>query len=76
MSKTSYSPDESPGRAAVIEIRRFVNDEIYRVGFDLDGDERSELAFVCECGELRCTRLVNMTLAEFAGTQPGSVVAH
>jgi hypothetical protein len=80
MSTSGYSSSEAASRAAVVEIRRFVNDEIYRVARDLDRvpnrDSADEFEFVCECGQLACTKFVSMRLADFEQSKPGSVVAH
>jgi hypothetical protein len=76
MSKSGHSSSEAASRAAVVEIRRFVNDEIYRVASRLTSDSGDEFEFVCECGQLACTRFVSKRLADFEQSKPGSVVAH
>jgi hypothetical protein len=39
-------------------------------------DGSSMFEFVCECGDLKCRTLVEMTLADYRRSTPGSVVGH
>ena len=59
-----------------ISVRRFVNDKIAETAARLDPGNRSDFEFFCECGSLSCRALVRLTLAEYAATAPGSIVAH
>jgi hypothetical protein len=73
MSEISHAPNDVLGGAAVaavIEIRRFVNDEIHRVGRRLDADDGSEFEFVCECGDLACIRLVKKSSPNSSRPRP------
>jgi hypothetical protein len=63
------------GPQAAVEIRRFVNDEIYRRAAALAEEDRLQ-QFVCECGDLTCTGVAEMSLAAYRLTEPGSVIAH
>lgn len=62
--------------SAAVEVRRYVNDEIARVGGRFDAEKSSEFEFLCECGSLGCRAVVKLTLAEYGVTSPGSVVGH
>ena len=76
MTATGYPLTASPGEFGAISIRRTVNDEIARMGATFHAAITGGFEFVCECGDLRCKRIVNMTLADYAKTRPGSVVSH
>ena len=77
MSSTAFPQSWAYGVGAAISVRRFANDEIARVGSSLDDlDEGHRFEFLCECGDLSCTRLVRMTVAEYRASAPGSVVGH
>lgn len=66
----------NPGHAGATSVRRLVNDEIARVAARLDGDDGSVFDFLCECGDLRCRGIVQLTLADYRASGPGSVVGH
>ena len=77
MSSTAFPQSRVPGVGAAISVRRFANDEIARVGSSLDDlDEGHRFEFLCECGDLSCAQFVRMTVAEYHGSTPGSVVGH
>lgn len=62
--------------ASAVGVRRYVNDEIARMGSRFDVDSLKEFDFLCECGSLACRAVVKMTLADYGESVPGSVVAH
>lgn len=62
--------------ASAVGVRRYVNDEIARVGTRLDAGESAAFEFLCECGRLGCDGLVGLTLSEYREMAPGSVLAH
>ena len=71
------SPNRSatrPGADAAVSIRRYVNEEIARVGERFDVS--AEYEFLCECGDLGCELRVTMTVGRYRATAPGSVVGH
>jgi hypothetical protein len=76
MRSTGHAPNESPGTAAAVSVRRSVNDEIAVRAFCFNGNDGSEFEFGCECGDLSCTDHLRMTLAEYHASEPGSVVSH
>jgi hypothetical protein len=76
MTSTAYPPNDHPGRASVVVLRRTINDEIARMGSPLQATVTGGFEFVCECGDRRCKAIVRMTLANYAQTTPGSVVGH
>lgn len=59
-----------------MSVRRFVNDEIAETAARFDAGDGSVFEFVCECGDLSCNGLVELTLSEYAASSPGSVVGH
>lgn len=65
----------SPGTDAAVAMRRFVNDEIAKVGGRFD-DPPGRYEFLCECGDLACDGRVELTLAEYQASTPGSVLVH
>jgi hypothetical protein len=78
MTRTDF-PAEAPvaqGAVGAVGVRRYVNDEIARVGARLDPEHSADFAFLCECGSLGCRAVVRLTLAEYARSGAGSVVAH
>jgi hypothetical protein len=75
MSRNVYSHHKELGIEAAVSIRRFVNDEVARVGSRFDWNGR-EYEFVCECGDLSCDGSVKMTLSDYRASRPGSVVGH
>jgi hypothetical protein len=64
------------GAASAVAVRRYVNDEIARIGARVDAGETTAFEFLCECGRLGCDGLVTLTLADYAERAPGTVVAH
>ena len=78
MTSTDFPAEASAAQVATaaIEVRRYVNDEIARVAAPLDPEHSAEFTFLCECGTLACRAVVRLTLAEFAESAAGSVVAH
>lgn len=76
MSTTEHPRDEVPGAVAAVAIRRLVNDEIADVGSRLTGSKTELFEFVCECGDLTCNGRVDLTLAAYRDSAPGSVVSH
>ena len=80
MSVTTAPSNASVDLSAVQaarSIRRLVNRSIYDKAVELRVADDVPLEFVCECGDLRCTALVNITLPEFDRlARPGVVTAH
>jgi|SwirhisoilCB2_FD_contig_61_1838604_length_2193_multi_3_in_0_out_0_3 hypothetical protein len=78
MVSTESSIQATHGAAAgsAVSVRRYVNDEIARIGTRFDAGETAAFEFLCECGRLGCGKFVALTLPEYRGTTPGSVVAH
>lgn len=76
MSSTAHSESRAPGLRAAVWVRRLANDEVARVASSRDGDEGKQFGFFCECGDLACTQVVTMTVAEYRRSSPGSVVDH
>ncbi|HST15597.1 MAG TPA: hypothetical protein VLJ44_12190 [Gaiellaceae bacterium] len=78
MASTEFSTRAAHGShaASAVGVRRYVNDEIARVGTQFDVGETTAFEFLCECGRLGCDGLVRLTLAEYQGSAPGSVIAH
>lgn len=64
------------GHAAVVDVRRVINDHIAEVATRLDDTLGEPFDFMCECGDLRCPEFVRMTLDEFRQTVAGDVRAH
>jgi hypothetical protein len=58
MTATGYPLTASPGEVGAISIRRTVNDEIARMGATFQAAITDGFEFVCECGDLRCKRIV------------------
>jgi hypothetical protein len=57
-------------------LRRFANDWIRTVAIRRARDAGTVVEFLCECGDLRCQRLVDLTLSEYDALPPGAVLAH
>jgi hypothetical protein len=57
-------------------VRRYVNEEVAAKAGGFDANDGSQFEFVCECGDLLCHGLVELTLAEFRASAPGSVIGH
>ena len=76
MTTTAYPGRGESGTAAATSVRRLVNDEIARVAARLDGDDGSVFDFLCECGDLRCRGIVQMTLSDYRASGAGSVIGH
>jgi hypothetical protein len=58
------------------DLRRFANDSIRDVAQRQERDAASLYEFLCECGDLRCKGLVELSLADYDVRTPGSVLAH
>lgn len=76
MTATRYPYNHRTGRTAAVLIRRYVNDEIARMAPTFQASIGNGYEFLCECGDLTCRGIVEMTLAEYRKTKPGSVVGH
>jgi hypothetical protein len=76
MTTMRYPASESPDTSTVVSLHRCANDEIAVAAARFDGNDGSKFEFVCECGELSCRGLVEMTLAAYRASAPGSVVGH
>lgn len=78
MTSTDFPAEATYGQAesAAAGVRRYVNDEIARVGGRFDAAQATEFEFLCECGRLDCHAVVTLTLAEYGTTSAGSVVGH
>ena len=76
MPGAGYPPNDFTGTAGAVRIRRTANNLIARMGATFQASTTMGFEFVCECGDLRCKQIVNMTLADYAKTRPGSVVGH
>lgn len=57
-------------------LRRFANDSIRDIAARQERDASAVYEFLCECGDLRCRGLVELTLADYGARSPGSVIAH
>ena len=57
-------------------LRRFANNSIRDVAVRSKRDASMIFEFLCECGDLRCKGLVELTLGEYDACSPGSVRAH
>jgi hypothetical protein len=57
-------------------LRRFANNSIRDVAVRQGRDSTAIFEFLCECGDLRCRQLVELTLSDYRATPPGSVLAH
>ena len=57
-------------------LRRFANNSIRDVAARSGRDASAIVEFLCECGDLRCQRLVELTLGDYSARSPGSVRAH
>jgi len=76
MATTGYPPNEAPGSRAAVGIRRFANDKIAEAAASFLPNDGTWFEFLCECGDLSCRALVQMTLGEYQASSPGSVSAH
>lgn len=57
-------------------LRRFANNSIRDVAARSERRASTSFEFLCECGDLRCRGLVELSLAEFDTRSPGAVLAH
>jgi hypothetical protein len=76
MTTARHHPPSAASRDAAISIRRQVNDEIAQTAHRFDANGGSVFEFLCECGDEACDGHVEMTVAAYRGTVPGSVVGH
>ena len=76
MTSTDFHAEVTHPLASAVGVRRYVNTEIARIGSRFDVGDAAEFDFLCECGSLVCKSVVKLTLADFDGSEPGSVVAH
>jgi hypothetical protein len=76
MKSTQFPADATHALTSAVGIRRYVNDEVARVAHRFNPDDSNKFEFLCECGRLACGDTVKMTLADYAESTPGSVVAH
>ena len=74
--RTGLAPTALDGREAAASVRRLANDSVAEVAARFDQDEGGVYQFLCECGDLTCLRVVEMTLADYRTRKPGSVVGH
>jgi hypothetical protein len=56
--------------------RRFANDSIRDMAVRQQRDASAIYDFLCECGDLGCRQLVELTLTDYAALPPGSVLGH
>ena len=57
-------------------LRRFANNSIRDVAAKQQRDASSVYEFLCECGDLRCQGLVELSLVDYDRRAPGAVLAH
>lgn len=76
MKNTHFPRDATHPLTSAVGVRRYVNNEIARVGRGFDASESHKFEFLCECGRLSCRAAVKMTLADYGKRAPGSVIAH
>ncbi|HEY1514519.1 MAG TPA: hypothetical protein VGF66_12285 [Gaiellaceae bacterium] len=58
------------------DLRRFANNSIRDVAVRREREASTVYEFLCECGDLRCRGLVELTLGDYSARPPGSVRAH
>lgn len=58
------------------DLRRFANNSIRDVAARQAREASAVYEFLCECGDLRCRGLVELSLLDYDGRSPGSVLAH
>jgi hypothetical protein len=63
-------------RRAAIWLRRSVNDAAAELAARFDAGDGIPFEFLCECGDPRCSRMVEMTVDDYRLHEPGSVVGH
>ena len=75
--KGSRSTKEAPavGRGEVEAMRRVLNDSIAEAAERFD-DERALFGFYCECGDLICKEVVELTVAQYRAGRRRGVLAH
>ena len=61
---------------SALGLRRFANNSIRDVAARQARDTAAIYEFLCECGDLRCKGLVELTLTDFNALAPGRVLAH
>lgn len=57
-------------------LRRFANNSIRDMAERQRRDASAVYEFLCECGDLRCQGLVELSLADYDRRPPGAVLAH
>ena len=57
-------------------LRRFANNSIRDVAARQAREASALFEFMCECGDLRCRQIVELTLPDYDTRSPGSVLAH
>jgi hypothetical protein len=57
-------------------LRRFANNSIRDLAARQQREGSAVYEFLCECGDLRCQRLVELSLLDYDRCTPGSVLAH
>ena len=74
MTATGYRP--LPSVLSAIDVRRLENDAIRDEALRFVRDGAGTVGFMCECGDLRCLRVVWRSLADYETAEPGSVRDH
>lgn len=75
MTSAEFDSGQDTSRQAAVMIRRSVNDAIKSQALKV-GVGSSKWQFVCECGDIDCDGLVELTLVEYDIRAPGFVTAH
>jgi hypothetical protein len=74
MTTTDVRP--MPSVLSVVDVRRLENDAIRKQALGFDRARSAEIGFTCECGDLRCRRIVWRSLAQYDASPPGTVKDH
>lgn len=69
------STPSSFGRGGAIGVRRVVNNLIAETAARSNETDQP-WEFFCECGDLGCLAVVQMTVEEYGASEPGTVLAH
>jgi hypothetical protein len=72
----SGSPPTDDLFASAVDVRRLANDTIRDTALRFGDDSATVYEFLCECGDLACLQLVELTLAEYEESRAGLVRAH
>ena len=75
MSITGSAPTDELF-VTVVDVRRLANDSIRDTALRFGDDSATVYEFLCECGDLGCPQLVELTLAEYEESRVGLVRAH